>query len=73
MDFCVIRHPAAGIGTCPASALDLHRANGWIRVSGFSTDPADFDLPAFADAPDLDAPAPTVTPAADKPTKTKES
>lgn len=73
MTFCVIRHPAAGIGTCPESALPLHRANGWYRVSGFSSDPNDFNLKDYAEAPDLDAPAPA--PAAEKPASktTKES
>jgi hypothetical protein len=73
MRFCVIRHPEAGIGTCPESALPLHRANGWYRVSEFGADPTDFDLGAYAEATDLDTPAPTPA-QAEKPAKiTKES
>jgi hypothetical protein len=74
MKFCVIRHDSLGIGTCPESALPLHQAAGWFRVSEFSGDPADFNLPDYAEAPDLDAPV--IAPAAtEKPASktTKES
>jgi len=47
-----------GPALVPASALDIHRAQGWMRVSEAipldsvpQTDPA-----GYADAPDLDAP-----------------
>jgi hypothetical protein len=69
VEFCVIRHLEAGVGTCPRTALDLHRGAGWFRVSGFRLDPNDFDLPTYAEAPDLDTPAPAPTPA-EKPAKT---
>lgn len=73
MEFCVIRHPEAGIGTCPSTALEVHRAAGWIRVSEFRLDPNDFDLSDYVDAPDLDAPPPAPA-QPEKPAKTiKES
>jgi len=54
--FAVVRHPEAGMGICPAEAIDQHRANGWIRVSEYRAEPSDFHLPDFAaSAADLDA------------------
>jgi len=74
--FAVIRHPeTGGLGIVPASALDMQRAHGWIRVSDFRAEPADFHLPEFADSTtDLDAgPEPGPEPkAAKKATTTKE-
>jgi hypothetical protein len=78
--FAVVRHPAtAGLGTCSADAMDIHRANGWVRVSEYRAAPGDFHLPDFADAPDLDAepepdpePQPDEKPAA-KTTKEKQA
>jgi hypothetical protein len=71
MGFYVIRHPGAGVGTCPVDALTIHRAAGWARVSEERPEPADFHLPDFADAPDLDAEPAPAAPAAK--TTTKES
>lgn len=73
--FAVVRHTVTGgVGTCPADALDIHRANGWVRVSDWRPAPDLFHLPDFADAPDLDAApeiAPVPEPQADaKPAKT---
>jgi len=57
MKFAVIRHPDAGMGTCPESSLEQHRANGWMRVSEWRDEPSDFHLPDFAEAlEDLDPP-----------------
>jgi len=57
--FAVVRHPqTGGIGTVPADAMELHLANGWVRVSEYRAEPSEFHLPDFAGAPDLDAPAP---------------
>lgn len=75
--FAVVRHTeTGGVGTTAASAMDLMRANGWVRVSEYRAEPAEFHLPDFADAPDLDATAeastetePTTAPKA-KPAKT---
>jgi hypothetical protein len=68
--FAVIRHTqTGGVGTSPESALDLHLANGWVRVSEFRAEPSDFHLPDFADAPDLDAPVETKTEPDVKPAK----
>lgn len=54
--FAVIRHTeTGGIGTSPAEAMELHLANGWVRVSEYAPHPWTFNLPDFADAPDLDA------------------
>lgn len=56
MRFAVIRHPdLPDLGTCPESALDIHRAAGWFRVSEWRAGPEYFHLPDFADAlEDLD-------------------
>jgi hypothetical protein len=73
--FAVIRHTeTGGLGIVPAAALDMQRANGWIRVSDYRDEPADFHLPDFADSSvDLDAePAPEPK-AAKKAATTKES
>jgi hypothetical protein len=54
--FAVMRHTeTGGVGTVPADAVDLHRANGWVRVSDYRAEPSAFHIPDFADAPDLDA------------------
>lgn len=54
--FAVMRHTeTGGVGAVPALAVDLHRANGWVRVSDYAPEPSAFHLPDFADAPDLDA------------------
>lgn len=58
MDWFVVRHPEIeGVGVVAASALDHHRARGWLRVSEALTgDEKDQLVPArYADAPDLDA------------------
>jgi hypothetical protein len=70
--FAVIRHTETGLlGIVPAGALDMQRAGGWVRVSDYRDEPADFHLPDFADADDLDAePEPK---AAKKAATTKES
>jgi hypothetical protein len=71
--FAVIRHTETGAtGIVAAAALDMQRANGWIRVSDYRAEPADFHLSDFADArADLDAePEPK---AAKKAATTKES
>lgn len=77
MRFCVIRHPGVeGVGTCPESALDHHRANGWRRVSEWRTGADMFHLPDFALAvDDLDAepPAETTTPDPEPTTATRKS
>lgn len=72
--FAVIRHTeTGGVGTTPAEAMDLHRANGWVRVSEYGPEPSAFHLPDFADAPDLDAAAETKPESDVKPAKnTKE-
>ena len=55
--FAVVRHTESqGLGVVTAEALDLHRANGWIRVSPWAAEPADLHLPDYVDAhDDLDA------------------
>lgn len=70
--FAVIRHTeTGGLGIAPAAALDMHRANGWIRVSDYRAEPADFNVPDFADVlDDLDA---EPEPAPKAHAKTKES
>jgi hypothetical protein len=59
--FAVIKHPDLDRpGTCPESALEIHRAQGWFRVSDWSGRPDDFHLTDYADAStDLDAVAET--------------
>ena len=67
--FAVVRHPeTGGLGVVPAGALDMQRAHGWVRVSEYRPEPADFHLPDFADATDdLDAePEPEPAPKAKK-------
>lgn len=70
--FAVVRHPdIATPGIIPAAALELHRAHGWIRVSEYRDEPADFHLDDFTDArDDLDA---EPEPKAKKAATTKES
>jgi hypothetical protein len=64
MSFVVIRHPDAGLGTCPVEALDTYRINGWARVSEDErAEPGDFNLADFADASDVDAVEETPAPA----------
>jgi hypothetical protein len=55
--FAVIRHPDVTVpGIVAAGAVEVMRANGWIRVSDYRPEPADFHLPEFVDAvDDLDA------------------
>jgi len=53
--FAVVRHPEAGIGTAPDEALPHMQANGWVRVSEFRSEPGDFHLPDYADAPEFPA------------------
>lgn len=57
MRFCVIRHPdLPNLGTSPESALEIHQAKGWVRVSEWRDRPDAFHLPEFAEAvEDLDA------------------
>jgi hypothetical protein len=74
--FAVIRHTeTGGLGIVPAAALDMQRANGWIRVSEYRAEPADFHLGDFADArDDLDAePEPEPKATKTKAATTKES
>lgn len=56
-DFAVMRHTeTGGLGIVAAGALDMQRAHGWIRVSEYRAEPADFHLADFADSTtDLDA------------------
>lgn len=64
MDWFVIRHPdLAQPGVVPESALDHHRARGWLRVSeALSNDEKDQIVPGvYVNAPDLDAPEPEPT------------
>jgi hypothetical protein len=71
--FAVVRHPDIAVaGIVPAAALELHRANGWVRISDLRNEPSDFHLDDFADVQDdLDAvPEPK---AAKKAATTKES
>lgn len=71
--FAVMRHTeTGGLGIVPAGALDMQRAHGWIRVSEYRAEPADFHLPDFAGVTtDLDAePEPKAT---KKAATTKES
>lgn len=77
-DFAVIRHTeTGGLGIVPAGALDMQRAHGWVRVSDYRAEPADFHLPDFADSTtDLDAepePEPEPKAAKTKAATTKES
>lgn len=74
MDRYVMRHPELGGPVLiPASSLDHHRGQGWLRVSDpiaeehmHRVDPA-----AYADAADLDAPAvPDELPPAEEPAET---
>jgi hypothetical protein len=54
--FAVMRHTeTGGLGIVPAGAMEMQRAHGWVRVSEYRDEPADFHLPDFADADDLDA------------------
>lgn len=51
MRWCVVRHPEVGAGVIPESALELHEARGFVRVSDFADDqtllnPADHPLPS---------------------------
>lgn len=65
MRFAVIRHPdLPTLGTSPESALEIHQAKGWFRVSEWRDRPDDFRLADFADATeDLDAePGPPAKP-----------
>ena len=76
MDWFVVRHPeTGGVGVVAESALDIHRAGGWIRVSDAFDEGAKSHLvlTEYATAPDLDAPQPE--PAGKSATKTssKES
>lgn len=72
MNWYVVRHPETrGVGVVAESALRIHRAKGWLRVSDaiciddkYQVVPAD-----YADAPDLDAapqPAPKTEPTGSK-------
>lgn len=73
-NFAVIRHAETdGLGIVPAATLGMQRAKGWVRVSDYRREPADFYLDDFADAlDDLDAePAPKAKKAA--PTKEESS
>jgi hypothetical protein len=67
--FAVIRHSeSGGVGTSPAEAMDLHRANGWVRVSEYRHDPGAFNLADYDDdSPDLDAPVEQPKPEPKKP------
>lgn len=70
--FAVMRHPeTGGLGTVPSAAVESHLANGWVRVSDYRPAPADFNVPDFADAPDVDAPDPEPEPD-EAPAKTTE-
>jgi hypothetical protein len=72
MSFVVMRHTeTGGVGAVAAEAVDLHRVNGWIRVSDYRGEPGDFHLPDYSDAPDLDAP-PQHSPAVTKPDTDEE-
>jgi hypothetical protein len=73
--FAVVRHPdIPAPGIVPAAALELHRANGWVRVSDLRNEPADFNLDDFADAhDDLDAEPEPEPKAAKRAATTKES
>lgn len=55
--FAVVRHPdIATLGIIPQATLEAHQARGWVRVSEYRREPADFHLPDFAEAfDDLDA------------------
>lgn len=59
MDWFVIRHPeTGGVGVVGESSLDIHRNNGWLRVSD-AIGESSKDQVVKADyvaAPDLDAP-----------------
>lgn len=82
MNWFVVRHPdTGGVGVVAESALPIHKAEGWLRVS----EPVDgmdrhhVVLVDYAEAPDLDAepepapnPEPTDTKAAAK-TRSKEN
>lgn len=57
MRFCVVRHPEAGVGTVPESALPINEAKGWVRVSDWADDPNDLDLTQAIRLPGID-PAP---------------
>ncbi len=73
--FAVIRHAeTGGLGVVSAAALDMQRANGWVRVSDYRAEPADFHLPDFVDSfTDLDADPEPAPKAATKAATTKES
>lgn len=59
--FCVIRHPEAGLGTAPDTALPHYVANGWSRVSGWADAPSDLVLSDYADADPYDDGEPATT------------
>lgn len=63
--FAVIRHPEIAVpGTTSESAWPIWRARGFVRVSEWRAEPAEFELEEYVDAPDLDAsPAPAAKPA----------
>lgn len=53
-----MRHPeTGGVGVVPESSLDIHRNQGWLRVSdALSRDERErVVLTEYAEAPDLDA------------------
>lgn len=59
MDWFVVRHPeTGGVGVVAESALDIHRNNGWVRVSDAIAEfeKAHVVTADYAAAPDLDAP-----------------
>lgn len=75
-NFAVVRHPdIAAPGIVAAAALDTQRAKGWVRVSEYRNEPADFHLADFADSfDDLDAePEPEPKAAKKAAATTKES
>jgi hypothetical protein len=72
----VIRHTeTGGLGIVPAAALDMQRANGWIRVSDLPQRARRLPPGDFADSTDdLDAePEPEPKAAKTKAATTKES
>lgn len=59
MDWFVVRHPeTGGVGVVAESALDIHRRNGWLRVSDAVAEgeKQHLTLSLYAAAADLDAP-----------------
>lgn len=66
MDWFVIRHPeTGGVGVVAETALLIHQAAGWLRVSEAIPDHEKAQIVAahYADAPDLDAEPPAPAPA----------